>query len=117
MCIRDSHRTLRQPCKIYCEGQKSENRKKGSSPVTTQDPHAFAAEWIEAWNTHDLERILAHYDAGVVFLSPLAKQRTGHGRVEGIEALRAYWAAGLAAQPNLTFEHRETLVGLSLIHI
>ena len=23
--------------------------------------HRFAAEWIAAWNSHDLERILAHY--------------------------------------------------------
>lgn len=85
--------------------------------MTTQDPHAFAAEWIEAWNTHDLERILSHYDTSIVFLSPLAKQRTGHGRVEGLDALRAYWAAGLAAQPKLRFEHRETLVGFDSLTI
>ena len=31
-------------------------------------PDAFAAEWIAAWNAHDLDRILAHYAEGIVFV-------------------------------------------------
>ena len=30
----------------------------------------FAAEWIAAWNSHDLETILSHYADDIVFRSP-----------------------------------------------
>ncbi len=74
-------------------------------------PHAFAQDWIAAWNAHDLERILAHYAPEIVFLSPVAEKRVGNGRVVGIPALRAYWGAGLAAQPDLRFDLLGVLVG------
>ena len=31
---------------------------------------AFAAEWIAAWNSHDLERILSHYTEDFAMSSP-----------------------------------------------
>jgi ketosteroid isomerase-like protein len=75
------------------------------------DTAAFAAAWIADWNSHDLDRILAHYAEEVVFHSPKAKVITGDGVVRGIPALRAYWTKGLAARPNLKFELEETFVG------
>lgn len=75
------------------------------------DPRTFAAEWIAAWNAHDLERILVLYAEDVVFLSPHALTRTGSGRVEGIGGLRGYWGPALEAQPNLRFEFQSMLVG------
>jgi len=30
----------------------------------------FAAEWIAAWNSHDLERILSHYTDNFEMSSP-----------------------------------------------
>jgi ketosteroid isomerase-like protein len=47
----------------------------------------FAQEWIEAWNSHDLERILDHYDDEVVLVSPVALSVLGNGRVQGKAAL------------------------------
>ncbi len=75
------------------------------------DPSAFAEEWTASWNSHDLDRILSHYADNVVFLSPLAQKRVGNGRVEGLQALRAYWRNGLDAQPNLKFALESVLVG------
>ena len=75
----------------------------------------FANEWIAAWNSHDLDRILSHYAPDIVFLSPLAEQRVGNGRVVGIEAMRKYWAGGLAAQPNLHFQLTGVLNGHSCL--
>jgi hypothetical protein len=75
------------------------------------EPQAFAEEWIASWNAHDLDRILSHYASDVAFLSPLAKTRTGNGRVVGIDALRTYWESGLATQPNLRFVLTNVLVG------
>lgn len=68
------------------------------------DAQAYAKNWIDAWNRYDIDAILSHYVDDVVFLSPVAAQRVGHGRVIGREALRGYWSAGLAAQPQLRCE-------------
>jgi ketosteroid isomerase-like protein len=69
------------------------------------DHEAFAKDWIEAWNAHDLARILSHYAEDVVLTSPIAARRLAdpRGTVRGKEALRAYFAAGLAARPALRF--------------
>jgi ketosteroid isomerase-like protein len=31
----------------------------------------FASDWIAAWNSHDLDRILAHYEDDFEMTSPL----------------------------------------------
>ena len=67
------------------------------------NPRAFADDWIAAWNSHDLERILAHYAEDVVFESPYAEKITGSPRVVGKAALRAYWSRGLSINTDLTF--------------
>ena len=33
----------------------------------------FADDWIQAWNSHDLEAIMSHYAPEVVLTSPTAK--------------------------------------------
>lgn len=78
---------------------------------------SFAAHWIDAWNRHDIDAILSHYVDDVVFLSPVAEQRIGNGRVIGLDALRSYWSAGLAAQPQLRFELDMLLVGFESVTI
>lgn len=78
---------------------------------------AFAEDWIAAWNAHDLDRILSHYAPDIVLLSPVAQRRVGDGRVKGLDALRGYWSAALASQPELKFEWIETMVGYSSLTI
>ena len=78
---------------------------------------AFAKEWIEAWNSHDLDRILLHYTNDFIMESPIALNRlpdTG-GVVKGKEAVRAYWKMGLELIPNLHFQLHEVLVGVNSI--
>jgi ketosteroid isomerase-like protein len=79
--------------------------------MTESEATRFAEEWIAAWNSHDLERILSHYSEDIVFLSPVAARRVGNGRVKGIEALRAYWSVGLSSQPDLHFKLEQVLTG------
>lgn len=71
------------------------------------DPHAFAREWVAAWNAHDLERVLAHYAPNIVFRSPVAASISGEGCLVGRDALRAYWTQALLRYPDLHF----TLLG------
>ena len=77
----------------------------------TVDSRSFAEEWVEAWNARDLERILSHYAADIVFLSPVAARRLGDGRVSGIAALGEYWSAALEAIPDLRFTLEAALSG------
>jgi len=65
-----------------------------------------AQEWIDAWNAHDLERILAHYAEDVELVSPFVVKLTGQsdGIVRGKPALRDYVARGLQAYPALRFD-------------
>lgn len=75
---------------------------------------AFAREWVEAWNARDLDRVLAHYDDDFTMTSPLIERRMGiaGGRLRGKAAVRAYWAQGLAAAPELKFELAGVFAGV-----
>ena len=80
---------------------------------------SFAREWIEAWNSHDLERILSHYSEDFEMASPLIVERMGEpsGVLKGKAAVRPYWEQGLAAQPPLRFELLDVLTGIRSITI
>ncbi len=68
------------------------------------DVHRFAREWQDGWNSHNLDRILAHYDESIVFRSAKAQALVGQGVVRGHAALRAYWSRALERQPDLRFD-------------
>ncbi|MBM3660005.1 MAG: nuclear transport factor 2 family protein [Actinobacteria bacterium] len=85
------------------------------------DPHEFADEWIAAWNSHDLDRILSHYAADAVVRTPLAAVRVPEsgGVVRGHAALRAYWGPALEAQADLRFtllEAMPTVDGVTILY-
>jgi len=89
--------------------------------MTTLLSEAFALklahEMTAAWNSHELERILEHYEDDVTLTSPYAAERyadTG-GVVRGKAALRAYFALALAAYPELHFELVDVLWGVSSV--
>lgn len=71
----------------------------------------FLQEWLEGWNTHDLDRIMAHYAADAVFESPsvLALGAGSDGTVRGREAIRALYARALARFPALRFEMEDAI--------
>lgn len=77
----------------------------------------FAAQWIAAWNSHDLDTILSHYSPGVVLTSPVAAKilNDPSGTVRGKAALENYFQLGLEAYPNLHFDLQEVMQGLSSI--
>jgi hypothetical protein len=79
----------------------------------------FAHEWIAAWNSHDLERILSHYTEDFEMTSPLIIERMGvpSGILKGKPAIRPYWSPGLDAEPPLRFELIEVFAGVRSITI
>jgi len=42
--------------------------------LTEKQAKQLAAHWIEAWNVHDLDAIMSHYDDDVVLTSPFAQK-------------------------------------------
>jgi RNAse (barnase) inhibitor barstar/ketosteroid isomerase-like protein len=83
------------------------------------DHQAFAAEWVDAWNSKDLERVLAHYADDVVLTSPLAARvvPASNGTIRGKAALRAYWTEALAKTGALHFTLEDVLSGAGTITI
>src|SRR5437764_1976401 len=76
----------------------------------------FDREWIEAWNAHDLDRILSHYRDDVRFVSPFAAGAGARrGEIRGLSALRGYFEVGLASFPELHFEPIAALGGIGSI--
>ena len=66
---------------------------------------ALGRQWIDAWNSHDLERILALYADEAEMTSdkiPLLGFDAS-GTLRGKDSLRAYWRKGLDLLPNLHF--------------
>jgi hypothetical protein len=77
----------------------------------------FAADWIAAWNSHDLDAVLSHYSPDVVLTSPVAAKilNDPSGTVRGKAALRNYFKLGLEAYPNLRFDFQDVMQGLSSV--
>jgi predicted ester cyclase len=86
-------------------------------PMTKDDAWAWANDWIAAWNVHDLERILKHYEEAVELTSPVAAQLLGKpdGKVAGKANLRAYFQRGLEAYPNLHFQLESVFWGINSV--
>jgi ketosteroid isomerase-like protein len=76
--------------------------------VTKDEAWKLAEHWIAAWNAHDLESIMTHYEDAIELTSPVAAQLLGTpaGKVNGKANLRAYFQRGLEAYPELHFALR-----------
>jgi len=85
--------------------------------ITEADARQFAKDWVVAWNSHDLDAIMAHYGPDVILTSPVAARLLSDpsGTVTGREALRIYFQRGLEAYPNLAFDLVDVMWGLSSV--
>src|SRR6266481_2198339 len=88
-----------------------------SCMTTASEAKEFARRWVAAWNSHDLDDIMSHYDVGVVLSSPVAAKILDDtsGTIDGNAALRNYFKRGLELYPNLRFELLDVMWGLSSI--
>jgi ketosteroid isomerase-like protein len=77
----------------------------------------FAAEWVDAWNAHDLDKILSHYADDFEMNSPVIVQITGEtsGKLKGKAAVGAYWQKALERIPDLHFELLHVLLGVGSV--
>jgi ketosteroid isomerase-like protein len=85
--------------------------------MTKDEAWALANDWVAAWNAHDMDLILRHYEDTVELTSPVAAQLLGKcdGKIVGKTNLRAYFQQGLDAYPELVFELEDVLWGLNSV--
>jgi len=82
---------------------------------STIEMRALAEQWIAAWNSHDLDRIMDHYDADVEFEANTVVRRwqKPDGKLHGLRELRAHFELGLQLAPSLHFTMEEFLTSPS----
>ena len=82
--------------------------------ITKEFAEDFAAEWIAAWNSHDMNRIMAHYADNFTIDSPtaLAVVPESGGFIAGKEHIRSYWLTALNKAPDLAFELLGLFIGM-----
>jgi hypothetical protein len=75
----------------------------------------FAEEWIESWNSHDIEKIISHYADKLKFKSPLIVERYADpdGTIYDREKLQEYFLIGLSNNPSLAFKLKKVLLGVN----
>lgn len=85
--------------------------------MTRDEAWNLANHWVTAWNNHDLESIMSHYEDAVELISPVAAQLLGaaDGKVIGKANLTAYFQRGLNAFPELRFHLEDVLWGINSV--
>ena len=85
--------------------------------MTRDEARKLANHWVAAWNGHDLDLIMTHYEDAVELISPVAAQLLGtsDGKVVGKANLRAYFQRGLEAYPELHFHVEDVLSGINSV--
>lgn len=71
--------------------------------TSNRGPSELAAEWKEAWNSHDLDRILSLYSEDVIFKSPRIRTVSGEesGVLRGKPSVRDYLRRIFERRPDL----------------
>lgn len=85
--------------------------------VTPEQAEKFADEWVDAWNAHDLDRILSHYEDDFEMSSPVIVRIMGEpsGTLKGKPQIAEYWRKALANAPDLHFEKLHVLRGANSV--
>ena len=89
----------------------------GEMAVDKEEAWKLGNDWVAAWNAHDLDAIMTHYDDAVELTSPVVARllEIPSGRVVGKANLRAYFQRGLEAFPELHFRLEQVLYGLNSV--
>lgn len=85
--------------------------------MTRDEAWSLANHWVAAWNSHDLDSIMEHYEDAIELTSPVAARLLGSsdGKVIGKANLRAYFQRGLEAYPELDFRLEDVLWGVTSV--
>jgi ketosteroid isomerase-like protein len=81
------------------------------------DKTQFANDWIAAWNSHDLDVIMALYSEDIEVTTPKIRSVAGISAdsLKGKEVVRAYWQKALDRVPDLHFELVDVTEGVGCV--
>jgi hypothetical protein len=87
--------------------------------LTVDIANDFARDWINAFNSHNLDEILKHYAEDIEFYSPfiIVLKFNDKGVIQNKTDLKKYFEIGLKAYPNLHFKFHHCLVGINTLVI
>ena len=79
----------------------------------------FSHDWIEAWNKHDLTKIISHYADNIEFHSPFITLLKFNeiGVISDKKELKKYFEIGLNAYPDLYFKFHDVYIGVDSLVI
>lgn len=85
--------------------------------ITHEFAIRFATEWIESWNSHDINKIMSHYDNTIDFASPfiVILNKDPNGRINNKTALEDYFRKALDKFQDLHFELLHIYLGVNSI--
>lgn len=85
--------------------------------LTKQFASDFAKNWIETWNSHDLDRIMEHYSDDFEMKSPFIELMGlgSAGTLKPKSSVREYWGKALDKYPDLHFELLDVYVSVDSI--
>jgi len=85
--------------------------------VSPEQAAAFAASWYAAWNAHDLDAIMGHYDPAIEHSSPFIKRYNNSDdiSIRGIDGVRDYFRRALERNPTLAFNPMHVTTGLESV--
>ena len=74
--------------------------------MSAQNNKQIATKWFEAFNEHDLEKLLSLYNDNAQHYSPKLKIRMPEtqGLIKGKQALREWWQDAFDRLPTLQYE-------------
>lgn len=79
---------------------------------------SLAEAWVDGFNAHDLDAVLAKYRPDVELTSPVyARFSGGSATARGIEALRDYFGFAFRRFPDLRFTLLEVLEGAASVAV
>jgi ketosteroid isomerase-like protein len=87
--------------------------------LSKQDARDFAQDWIDSWNSHDLDRIMGYYAENCELTTPfvVTMLNKATGKLKGKAKMRGYWATVLASVPALRFDLLDVLIGVDSMTI
>lgn len=85
--------------------------------ITEEFAAGFAKSWYAAWNAHDIDAIMGHYAETIRHSSPFIKRYNNSDApaLEGMAAVREYFARALERNPTLRFDPQHVTVGLASV--
>lgn len=79
----------------------------------------FALAWIEAWNSHDIDKVASFYHDDCELISALIPELTGRSvdKLRGLRDLKKFWARSLELFPSLKMELISVMAGVDSVVI